>query len=61
MPNTMSSSETIATADLSSRVTAAVVAGLLGAFLIFGVAFAQPSVLHNAAHDVRHATAFPCH
>ena len=61
MADTMSSSQTVTTADLSSRVTAAVVAGLLGAFFLFGVAFAQPNVLHNAAHDVRHAVAFPCH
>ncbi len=61
MPETMSSTKTIATADLSSRVTAAVVAGLLGAFFLFGAAFAQPNMLHAAAHDVRHAIAFPCH
>jgi len=61
MPETISSSQTVANADLSSRMTAAVVAGLLGAFFLFGVAFAQPDVLHNAAHDVRHAVAFPCH
>lgn len=47
-----------------SRVSAAlpaVLAVIFGAFLIFGVGFAQPSVLHNAAHDGRHALAFPCH
>ena len=39
----------------------AVVAILLGAFVLFGVGFAGPSVLHNAAHDSRHSFAFPCH
>ncbi len=34
---------------------------LLGVFFIIGVGFAQPSVLHNAAHDSRHSAAFPCH
>lgn len=34
---------------------------LLGGFLIVGVGFAQPSVLHNATHDTRHSVAFPCH
>jgi cobalt transporter subunit CbtB len=61
MSETISSTKTVATADLSSRMTAAVVAGLLGTFFLFGVAFAQPDVLHNAAHDVRHSVAFPCH
>ncbi|MBM3545352.1 MAG: cobalt transporter subunit CbtB [Alphaproteobacteria bacterium] len=36
-------------------------AAFLGVFLIFGVGFAGPSVIHNAAHDARHIHAFPCH
>ncbi len=44
-----------------SAVLPAVAAILFGVFLIFGAGFAQPSVLHNAAHDARHAFAFPCH
>lgn len=47
--------------DLSSRLTAAAVAALLGAVLLFGVGFAQAELLHNAAHDSRHAFTFPCH
>jgi cobalt transporter subunit CbtB len=39
----------------------AVVAMLLGLFVVIGVGFAGPAVLHNAAHDTRHAFAFPCH
>jgi cobalt transporter subunit CbtB len=34
---------------------------LFGSFLILGVGFIQSSTIHNAAHDVRHALAFPCH
>jgi cobalt transporter subunit CbtB len=33
----------------------------LGAVLIYGVGFASPMAIHNAAHDARHAFAFPCH
>ena len=33
----------------------------LGLFLLYGVGFAQPDLLHNVAHDGRHAFAFPCH
>ena len=39
----------------------AVTAILFGAFIIYGVGFAGPMTIHNAAHDVRHAFAFPCH
>jgi cobalt transporter subunit CbtB len=40
---------------------AAVLAVLLGAVLVYGVGFASPMAIHNAAHDARHAFAFPCH
>lgn len=36
-------------------------AALLGAVLIFTAGLAQSEALHDAAHDVRHATGFPCH
>lgn len=48
-------------AEPSQRAAAAAVALALGVFLLFGVGFAQPQVLHNAAHDARHAFTFPCH
>ena len=47
--------------DRATRVQAALVAALLGAFILLGTGFAQPQALHNAAHDARHAFAFPCH
>ncbi|MDP3959556.1 MAG: CbtB domain-containing protein [Pseudorhodobacter sp.] len=34
---------------------------LLGAMLLFAAGLAQSATLHAAAHDVRHATGFPCH
>lgn len=42
-------------------VAAALFAIVLGMFIVFGVGLAQPEILHNAAHDSRHALAFPCH
>lgn len=39
----------------------AAVALFLGVFVLFGVGFAQPQLLHNTAHDARHAFTFPCH
>jgi cobalt transporter subunit CbtB len=34
---------------------------VLGLFVVAAVGFAGPEVIHNAAHDSRHAFAFPCH
>lgn len=45
----------------ASRVAPAVLAILFGAFLVLGTGFANPTTIHNAAHDGRHALAFPCH
>ncbi|MBI4084017.1 MAG: CbtB-domain containing protein [Candidatus Lambdaproteobacteria bacterium] len=43
------------------RIAATCAAVALGAALLFGAAFAQPQGMHDAAHDTRHAFAFPCH
>ena len=31
------------------------------AMAVFTVGLAQSATLHDAAHDTRHATGFPCH
>jgi len=36
-------------------------AALLGALLVLASGFSHSEVIHNAAHDVRHANSFPCH
>jgi cobalt transporter subunit CbtB len=36
-------------------------AAALGLVVLYGVAFAESPVAHNAAHDVRHVTVKPCH
>jgi cobalt transporter subunit CbtB len=28
---------------------------------VYGIGFAGADILHNAAHDARHANNFPCH
>jgi cobalt transporter subunit CbtB len=40
---------------------AAMLAFALGVALVFGIGFASPDAMHNAAHDTRHAISFPCH
>jgi cobalt transporter subunit CbtB len=47
--------------SISDRMTAGILALLVGSFLIFGAGFAHSNVLHDTAHDVRHANGFPCH
>lgn len=33
----------------------------IGLAVLFAAGHAQSAALHDAAHDVRHATGFPCH
>ena len=48
-------------APAARTAVAALVAALLGLFILYGVGFANPATIHNAAHDTRHSFAFPCH
>ena len=43
------------------RVLPAALAAVLGLFILYGAGIAQPEMIHDAAHDSRHAFAFPCH
>ena len=45
----------------SERAKAILLAASLGIALIFVSGFASPELVHNAAHDWRHAHNFPCH
>ena len=45
----------------SNTIAQAVLAMALGLFIVGVVGFSHISAVHNAAHDVRHAKAFPCH
>jgi len=44
-----------------SRLTQSLMAMALGLFIVGFVGFSHIDVVHNAAHDVRHSNAFPCH
>ncbi|MBL4626708.1 MAG: CbtB-domain containing protein [Roseicyclus sp.] len=57
---TQTKTTTIALSSQDRMITV-IIAALLGTFIVFGVAIAQPIALHNAAHDTRHAMTFPCH
>ncbi|MEX2648858.1 MAG: CbtB-domain containing protein [Alphaproteobacteria bacterium] len=57
----------ISTTESAARPTSlvhlpqALVAALLGVFIVLGVGFVPVSAVHNSAHDTRHSIAFPCH
>ena len=36
-------------------------AALIGLGIVFVTGHLQAATIHDAAHDVRHATGFPCH
>jgi cobalt transporter subunit CbtB len=57
-PTTTSSTTT---ATQAQRLTAAVSAMILGACLVYFAGFSHIDAVHNAAHDTRHSSAFPCH
>lgn len=48
-------------AQVQTGVMPILAAALFGISLIALAGFAQASVLHDSAHDTRHAIAFPCH
>lgn len=52
---------TAARARLDADVLSIAFAALLGLGLIFTAGFANATAVHDAAHDQRHAIAFPCH
>ena len=43
------------------RLAQSLMAMALGLFIVGVVGFSHIDVIHNAAHDVRHSNAFPCH
>lgn len=45
----------------ATLVATATFAALLGMAVVFIAGHAQSGALHQAAHDVRHSTGFPCH
>ena len=50
----------VVTTKIANKVPA-IFALVFGAFVVLGTGFANSNTIHNAAHDARHAFAFPCH
>lgn len=47
--------------EKSTALISVLFVAVLGGALLFIAGHAQSAALHDAAHDVRHATGFPCH
>lgn len=48
-------------AERAQVLAPALLAIVLGTFLVLATGFAAPEAVHNAAHDTRHSFSFPCH
>ncbi|MDR7094284.1 CbtB domain-containing protein [Hydrogenophaga laconesensis] len=60
--NGTSTTTPLGTASAARSLLLQLAAGAaLGLVVLYGVAFAESPVAHNAAHDVRHVTVKPCH
>ncbi|KAI2675138.1 MULTISPECIES: CbtB-domain containing protein [unclassified Pseudomonas] len=59
--STTGSNTASSTTTLTQRLTAALCASILGACLVYFAGFSHIEAVHNAAHDTRHSSAFPCH
>ncbi len=59
--NTTARTASRAHTDRGAVLFPAIFATLFGVFLLYGVALANAQAAHDAAHDTRHAFAFPCH
>lgn len=60
MPTCVSASTPAHTA-LNGVLRQLAAAAAVGMAVLYGVAFADSPLAHNAAHDVRHITVKPCH
>ncbi len=53
--------QTATSATTGSGFMPMVLAALVGVAIVAMSGFVQAGALHDAAHDVRHASGFPCH
>lgn len=58
---TIANAATTSTATQAALLRPLIAAAALGLVVMYGVAFADSPLAHNAAHDVRHVTVKPCH
>ncbi|MCC7321802.1 MAG: CbtB-domain containing protein [Rubellimicrobium sp.] len=52
---------TLSLPAIRSTLVPVLMSALLGLGIVVAAGVAQSATLHDAAHDMRHATGFPCH
>jgi len=61
MSQTSPISQNVTSASSQAKTSQVLGAALLGLMVLMAVGFAPIEVIHNATHDTRHSTGFPCH
>ena len=61
MSEISSINQSAAGVSAQEKATQVLGAALLGLMVLMAVGFAPVEVIHNATHDTRHSTGFPCH
>jgi cobalt transporter subunit CbtB len=57
----MMTTTTTKSTERAQALMAVLFMAVLGGGLMFAAGHAQSATLHDTAHDMRHATGFPCH
>ncbi|MCU0802683.1 MAG: CbtB-domain containing protein [Rhodobacteraceae bacterium] len=58
---TTTTNTTIRASEKTTALLSVLFMAVLGGAILFAAGHAQSATLHDAAHDIRHATGFPCH
>jgi cobalt transporter subunit CbtB len=61
MTSQVSSQHSVQVKSSTTVLAQSLAALVFGIVILFAVGFAPMGAAHNAAHDVRHSLAFPCH
>ena len=61
MTSQVSASQPVHVTAKTALLAQSIAALAFGAAVLFAVGFLPMEAAHNAAHDTRHALAFPCH
>ncbi|MFK5947436.1 MAG: CbtB domain-containing protein [Methylococcales bacterium] len=61
MSQTSPIKQNISSASSHAKSSQILASALLGLFILMAVGFAPIEVIHNATHDTRHSSGFPCH
>ena len=59
--STQTSTQSSAQPRRLSAAAQAMMVMLFGAFLVGTAGFSHMEIVHNAGHDTRHSSGFPCH